>query len=163
MAEAYDAAIRRRLGIIGDMGTDANNYAQKFSQLVRQPGSMGTPVRRPGSIGGGVVRPYDGPGGHQYAGPRGNMQALINFGKFLQSQGFRVSENSYFNGGRRVTGGHSPNSRHYSDRAIDVNYAPGTSRREQEAIDRIVGLAQMYGLRSIWRQPNHYNHAHFDF
>lgn len=159
MAEAYDAAIRRRLGLINDMGSSATSAMQQHV------------ARRPGMIGGGGGAPppdaglgsYSGAGGHRYAGPRGNEQALINFGKYLQGQGFRISEHPYFNGGRRVTGGHSKGSRHYSNRAIDVNFAPGTSRREQQAIDRIVGLAQLYGLRSIWRKPDHFNHAHFDF
>lgn len=158
MAEAYDAAMRRRLETINSMGDSATKFAQR-----------GMEVRRP-FLGGDTTsgdmmrRPvYTGRGGNSYSGPRGNHQALINFGKFLQSQGFRISENSYFNGGRRITGGHTKGSRHYSDRAIDVNFAPGTSRREQEAIDRIVGLAQLYGLRSIWRKPGHFNHAHFDF
>lgn len=160
MAEAYDAAMRRRLGIINDMGSAATGQLQ---QRMRMPGNIGPGSDQGLGAGSGGMRPYAGPGGHSYNGPRGNQQALINFGKYLQSQGFRISENSYFNGGRRITGGHSKGSRHYSDRAIDVNYASGTSRREQEAIDRIVGLARLYGLRSIWRQPDHFNHAHFDF
>lgn len=165
MAEAYDAAIRRRLGIVNDMGSSANQAAANWNQIRRGVTPPGQPVRRPEYGGGQAVRMpvYNGQGGHSYKGPRGNQQALINFGKFLQSQGFRVSENSFFDGGRRTTSGHSRGSRHYSDRAIDVNFAPGTSRREQQAIDRIVGLAQLYGLRPIWRQPNHFNHAHFDF
>jgi hypothetical protein len=155
MAEAYDAAIRRRLGIINDMGSAANS---RMMDRIQRPTStsMGG-----ANFGGGSS--YGGPGGHQYNGPRGNHEALINFGNFLKSQGFRISENSYFNGGRRITGGHVKGSKHYSDRAIDVNRYPGTSRREQQAIDQIVGLAQQYGLHSIWRKPDHYNHAHFDF
>lgn len=153
MAEAYQEAMRRRLGIIGDMGSDANRFTQQVVRRgIPEPGAV---MRQPAI--------YSGNGGSRYNGPRGNLQALTNFGKFLQGQGFKISENSYFNGGRRITGGHSKGSRHYSDRAIDVNFAPGMSRREQEAIDRIVGLAKYYGLRSIWRQPDHFNHAHFDF
>jgi hypothetical protein len=159
MAEAYDAAMRRRLGIINDMGSSATDLLQ---QRMRMPGNVGEGVRSPGNFGQAVRRPGS-IGGHSYNGPRGNEQGLINFGKFLQSQGFRISEHPYFNGGRRVTGGHTKGSRHYSNRAIDVNFAPGTSRREQQAIDRIVGLASLYGLRSIWRKPDHYGHAHFDF
>lgn len=157
MAEAYDAAIRRRLETINSMGMGATNFARQKAEM-RRPAIDNT-VRRPAFNDESMRRP----GGHQYNGPRGNQQALINFGKFLQSQGFRISENSYFNGGRRITGGHAPNSRHYSDRAIDVNRYPGTSRREQQAIDQIVGLAQLYGLRSIWRKKDHYGHAHFDY
>jgi hypothetical protein len=157
MAEAYDAAMRRRLGLINEMGGAQTSASQQIA--ARRP-AFDNNMRQPVYDGGATMRR---PGGHSYNGPRGNQEALINFGRYLQSQGFRISENSYFNGGRRITGGHSKNSRHYSDRAIDVNFAPGTSRREQQAIDRIVGLASLYGLRSIWRKPDHFNHAHFDF
>lgn len=155
MAEAYDRAIRDRLATINSMGASATDFA-------RQGATMRRPVMPTG--GESMRMPvYNGGPGVRYNGPRGNMDALLNFGKYLQSQGFRISENSHFNGGRRITGGHVKGSRHYSDHAIDVNYAPGTSRREQQAIDRIVGLAKYYGLRSIWRQKGHFNHAHFDF
>ncbi len=160
MAEAYDEAIRRRLGIINQMGTSAPDAVQ-----ARARAAYSRPAEGNGAIVGQVDPSQFNPGfqGHKYNGPRGNQQALINFGKYLQSQGFRISENSYFNGGRRITGGHTSNSRHYRDRAIDVNRYPGTSRREQQAIDKIVGLARLYGLRSIWRQKGHFNHAHFDY
>src|SRR5215203_6183044 len=101
MAENYDAAIRRRLGIINDMGASATGMMQ------RQVASGGQTMRQPGFQSGQPMRMMSGgAGGQQYTGPRGNQQALINFGKYLQSQGFKVSENSYFNGGRRITSGH---------------------------------------------------------
>jgi hypothetical protein len=153
MAEAFQEAMRRRLGIVGDMGASANEYAQSWNKM--RQGAM----RQPGGPSGGAVMRQ--PGGPSYGGPRGNLQSLLNFGRYLESQGFRVGENPHFGNGR--VGRHTKGSRHYSGRAIDVNFAPGTSRREQQAIDRIVGLARQYGLRSIWRQPGHYNHAHFDF
>lgn len=157
MAEAYDTAIRNRLNVISNFGPDATAGVRAIqnNNNVRMPVyNGGTPVRMP---------TYGGPGGPGYRGPRGNEDALIAFGKFLQGRGFRISENSHFNGGHPVTGGHVRGSKHYADRAIDVNFAPGTSRREQNAIDQIVGLAKNYGLRSIWRKPGHFNHAHFDF
>jgi hypothetical protein len=158
MAEAFDSAIRRRLSTIDSIGSNQNHWAMKYYGALRQPGGDGGGLRQPGAVSGGPLRQ---PGGHSYGGPRGNQQALLNFGKWLQGQGFKVSENPHFGNGR--VGGHSKGSRHYSGRAIDVNFAPGTSRREQEAIDRIVGYAKLYGLRSIWRKPQHFNHAHFDY
>lgn len=163
MVEAYDAAIRRRLDVVNDWGSASTRMAGQAAKQ-RQAPEWATNMLP----GGQIRRPNMGSGYGQirngiYNGPRGNEAALIAFGKMLQSRGFRISEHPAFNGGRRVTGGHSRNSRHYSNRAIDVNFAPGTSRREQQAIDRIVHLAKQYGLRSIWRKPDHFNHAHFDF
>lgn len=154
MAEAFQEAMRRRLGIVGEMGASANEYAQNWNRIR----SEGATMRQPGGPSGGALMRQ--PGG-AYNGPRGNLQALLAFGRMLEGRGFKVSENPHFGSGR--VGGHTKGSRHYSGRAIDVNFAPGTSRREQQAIDRIVGLAAQYGLRSIWRKPNHFNHAHFDF
>lgn len=150
MAEGYDTALRRRLDVINGMGEGATQMMMRrpgmFGQPVRTPGNIGQPVRRPGNIGGS---------GHD---------RLIALGKLLQQQGFRVGENSFFNGGRRITGGHARNSRHYSDRAIDVNFGPGgRSRQETDAINRILPLIKQYGLRYIWQSPNHYDHIHIDY
>jgi hypothetical protein len=88
----------------------------------------------------------------------------IAFGRMLQQRGFRVSENSAFNGGRRVTSGHVKGSDHYRDRAFDVNYGPGgTSKTETDAINGIIGLAKKYGIKYIWQAPGHYNHAHLNW
>lgn len=86
---------------------------------------------------------------------------LVAFGRLLQSKGFRVGEHPAFGNGR--VGRHSPGSLHYSGNAIDVNWGPGgESAEEKRAIDGIVGLAKDYGLRTIWRVKDHFNHAHFD-
>jgi hypothetical protein len=90
---------------------------------------------------------------------------LVDFGKYLQGLGARVSEHSAFNGGKRVTSGHSNNSLHYSDQAIDVNYGPGgESSEEKSFFDRIIAAKthEQYGLRALWRVKDHFNHAHFD-
>lgn len=86
---------------------------------------------------------------------------LVEFGRELQRRGFRVGEHPAFGG---VTpGGHGRTSLHHSGNAIDVNYGPaGTSAIEQSAIDAVVPLAAQYGLRTIWRVADHFNHAHFD-
>jgi hypothetical protein len=134
MAEAYHNAIMDRLGIIGSMDP--------------------TPMPR---MSGGGQTSFGGPAtGTSESG----MKGLIDFGHFLQSRGFRVSENSRFGGVEPV---HVRGSDHYKDRAIDVNFAPGTSAREQRAIDAILKYAAQYGMKYIWRAPGHYNHAHFYF
>lgn len=85
---------------------------------------------------------------------------LIGFGRELQQRGFSVTEHPAFGG--VTAGAHGRSSLHYSGQAIDVNWAPGTSALEQRMIDGIIGLAKEYGLRTIWRVADHYNHAHFD-
>lgn len=84
---------------------------------------------------------------------------LVGFGRLLQSMGFSVGEHPAFGGVHPV---HMKNSLHYSGRAIDVNWAPGTSAAEMAAIDRIIPLARQAGLGTIWRVKNHFNHAHFE-
>lgn len=94
---------------------------------------------------------------------KGGHASLIAFGKWLRSRGFRVGEHPAFGGVAPV---HSSGSWHYRAGAIDANYGPGgQSKTEMNAFDRIIksGVARKnYGLRSIWRYPGHYNHAHFD-
>jgi len=85
---------------------------------------------------------------------------LVDFGRLLQQEGFQVGEHPSFGTVHRV---HATNSKHYVGQAIDVNYGPGgESDIEKAAIDRIVGLAKDYGLRTIWRSAGHFNHAHFE-
>src|SRR5690606_30724258 len=87
---------------------------------------------------------------------------LVPFGKWLRKRGFRVGEHPAFGGVHPV---HTKGSYHYKAGAIDVNYGPGgQSRAEMAAFDKIIrsGIARAFGLRSIWRYPGHYNHAHFD-
>ena len=158
MAEAFDTALRNRLQTINGMGSDATDMVRRGIQN-KAPSWATNAI----AAGGPQMRqPAMGGNGSSYAGPRGNSAALRAFGEMLQQRGFRIGENSMFTG-KRVSGGHVKNSKHYSDRAIDVNFAPGTSKREQQAIDQIVGLAAQYGLHSIWRKPGHFNHAHFDY
>jgi len=159
MAEAYDAALRRRLGLINDWGSSTTDMYQQHARA-NAPSWASNAM---GAGGPAMRQPAMGGSGSSYAGPRGNQAALRAFGQMLQKRGFKISENSFFNGGHRIGSGHVKGSKHYADRAIDVNFAPGTSKREQQALDAIVGLAAQYGLRSIWRKPNHFNHAHFDY
>jgi hypothetical protein len=131
----YQAAMLRQLGIISSMGAMPPGINRVGGQQQQSMGST--------------------PSGTQGSGNRG----LLDFGKFLQSRGFRVSEHGAFGG---VTqGAHVRGSDHYKNQAIDVNFAPGTSSKEQKAIDAIMKYARQYGMSSIWRAPGHYNHAHF--
>lgn len=138
MAGAYHQALLDRLGTIGSIGE------QPVLPKI-------TPTQR----GGGYSSP-----GWNAGNPTGNQQQrLIQFGKWLQSRGYRVSEHPAFGGVEPV---HTRNSAHYSKRAFDLNYGPGgTSRQETEAINRILGASRQYGLRYIWQAPGHYNHGHF--
>ena len=92
---------------------------------------------------------------------------LIEFGRLLQKKGYAVSEHPKFGGVHPV---HVAGSEHYNKKgpggggAIDVNADPWNTKfkNEKSALDAIVGLAQLYNLRTIWQSPGHYNHAHFD-
>lgn len=86
---------------------------------------------------------------------------IVALGKYLQGQGLRVSEHPAFGVVHKV---HSPNSAHYSNRAIDVNIG----ENNVEANDPIMGkrfdeLAQQLrksGYRVIWRKHDHDDHMH---
>lgn len=91
----------------------------------------------------------------------GSGGALVAFGRWLQSQGYQVSEHPAFGG---VTpGAHVNGSKHYVGRAIDVNHGAGTSAAEQRALAAIIPRAHAMGLHSIFMSAGHYNHAHFDY
>jgi len=74
---------------------------------------------------------------HVAAGPK----TVVALGKLAQRMGLNVGENSHFNGGHRVTGGHAPNSNHYADKAIDVS---GDGQKMAAYAHRI---ARMYGIK----------------
>ena len=91
---------------------------------------------------------------------------LVGFGRELQRRKFQVGEHPLF-GGVSPTA-HAPGGQHYNRSgpggggAIDVNKGAGQSPAEMAAIDGIVGLAKSYGLRTLWRIKDHFDHAHFD-
>ncbi len=99
------------------------------------------------------------PGGNTGHGGKG---VLLEFGKWAEKQGYTISEHSYWNGGRKITGGHSANSKHYTDDALDINRGSGTSAREQSYLDDLIDDIKGAGLRSIWRSADHFNHLHVD-
>lgn len=136
----FHQALVNRLGTIGEMG-----QVQQLPQAVPGPSVN---YGGPGGVVSGGLMPGKGVG-----------RDPISFGKWLQSQGYRVSENPAFGGVEPV---HVKNSDHYRGHAYDVNFGPGgTSRQEADAINRILAAARAWGLRYIWQAPGHYNHAHF--
>src|SRR5690606_8311962 len=89
--------------------------------------------------------------------------SLINFGRWLQGQGYHVGEHPSFGG--VMAGAHLSTARgglHYVGKAIDVNYDGLGQQRENSALDAIIKAAERLGLGYIWRSANHYDHAHFD-
>ena len=80
-------------------------------------------------------------------------------------KGARASRHSWFNGGKRITSGHSRNSYHYKDLAVDFNYGrSGQHPAEQAFFDKWIGSFQKQfpGIRTIWRAKGHYDHLHID-
>ena len=93
-----------------------------------------------------------------------NTGGLVAFGRHLQRQGYAVGEHPAFGGVRGRHASTAQGGLHYIGGAIDVNadHFPGG---EMSAIDRLVAskiARQLYGLRTTWRYPGHYDHAHFD-
>lgn len=157
MAVDYVAAMQRRLGLIDALGSDATNRSNAAAQSAVARRSSFAPTVG-GATGGLATAPTIKSSGGSGVGDRA---ALYAFGDEAKRLGFRVGENSRYNGGKRVTGGHSNNSQHYSDDAVDINWAAGTSRAEQDKIRELLPLAAKYGLDNIFMAPGHYGHGHF--
>lgn len=91
--------------------------------------------------------------------PKGDLHALR---KWLQSQGFRTSEQK----GYDPVGDHMDGSRHYSDGAIDVNIGYGNvevNNPEQAArMDVLASQLKGAGYGVVWRAKGHDNHLHVD-
>ena len=80
-------------------------------------------------------------------------------------KGARASRHSWFNGGKKITSGHSNGSYHYKDLAVDFNYGRGGLHAgEQAFFDKWIGSFQRAfpGIRTIWRAKGHYDHLHID-
>lgn len=103
-------------------------------------------------------------GGYASGGKVGGT--LWDAAQWWIQRGARASRHSWFNGGRRITSGHSNGSMHYSDQAVDFNMqgTSGTSAKEQAFFDRHIGTFQSLfpGIRTIWRAKDHYDHLHID-
>lgn len=103
-------------------------------------------------------------GGYATGGRVGGT--LMDAADWWIARGARASRHSRFNGGKKITSGHSPNSLHYQDRAVDLNKqgTSGESAAEKAFFDRHVAEFKSLfpGIRVIWRAPNHYDHMHID-
>jgi hypothetical protein len=85
---------------------------------------------------------------------------IVSLGKYLQSQGIRVSEHPAFGG----VGRHAPNSAHYSGRAIDLNIGHGIKESADpvhgKRFDELAKKLEAAGYKVIWRKPGHEGHMH---
>lgn len=172
----FHDAIARRLGVIDQTGKQETLFtnqriAARLQAQMQQAQAQAQAAAKEAASVKMPSRPTYSPqqtsgGGGKYSATPGKwkpgtLQALIAFGRQAESLGYRVAENPHFGTGR--VGTHSKNSRHYSGRAVDINWAAGTSKKEQDMLRLLIPLSQQYGLRNIFMQPGHYGHAHFDF
>ena len=103
------------------------------------------------------------PGMGYAKGGRVKGGTLIDAANWWIAKGARGSRHPAFGGA--VRSGHSRNSLHYQDRAVDLNYGPGGQNATEMAFfDRWVSQFKglFPGIRVIWRAPGHYNHMHID-
>ena len=148
----YGASFSNRLGLVQGMGDDAMARATARRQAI---------ISRPTQVSNdSVTAPMAGHVDSNGKWQPGTREALYAFGDEIQKRGYRVSENSRYNGGKKVTGGHSKNSQHYHDDAIDINWAAGTSKAEQAKLRELDALIRQYGLNDIFMAPGHYGHRH---
>lgn len=88
---------------------------------------------------------------------------LIDAANWWVRRGARGSRHPAFGGA--VRSGHSKNSLHYVDKAVDLNYGPGgTSSTEMAFFDKYLPefKREFPRIRVIWRAPGHFNHMHID-
>lgn len=86
---------------------------------------------------------------------------IISAGKWWEARGARVGEHSHW--GR--VGTHSPNSQHYRDNAIDVNYGPGgQNATETKFFDSNLAAfkAAFPWAFVLWKAAGHFDHLHAD-
>lgn len=87
---------------------------------------------------------------------------IVQLGKYLQKQGYRISGHSQFGG--REFGQHSTNSKHYTDNALDVNVGSGVNEATHPVygpqLDQLAAKLKKAGYSVIWRADGHYNHLH---
>lgn len=86
---------------------------------------------------------------------------IISAGKWWEARGARVGEHSHWG----PVGRHSPNSQHYDDNAIDVNYGPGGQNPiETRFFDANVAAfkAAFPWAFVLWKTAGHHDHLHAD-
>lgn len=88
---------------------------------------------------------------------------LIDAANWWVRKGARGSRHPAFGGA--VRSGHSRNSLHYQDRAVDLNYGRGGAHAaETNFFNRhLAEFKSLYkGIRVIWQSKGHYDHMHID-
>jgi hypothetical protein len=80
--------------------------------------------------------------------------AIVRLGRYLQTQGINVSEHSAFDSS---IGKHATNSRHYRDRALDLNISGG---QEAARFDALRPQLEAAGYTVLWRTKGHHSHMH---
>ena len=89
-------------------------------------------------------------------------QDIVQLGKYLQGEGYRISGHSQFGG--KEFGDHAPNSKHYTDNALDVNVGKGVNEATHPVygpkLDELAAKLKKAGYSVTWRAAGHYNHLH---
>ena len=95
-----------------------------------------------------------------------DSKAIAELGKYLErTYGVEASRHSVFDG-KTPTSGHSKNSKHYKDLAVDIN-APGGVREWDDkkwkgVFDRIAADVESKGFKVIWGNNDHKDHIHIE-
>lgn len=96
-------------------------------------------------------------------------KAIAEFGRTLMREfGVKVGRHSAFNpGGKLTTSGHSANSQHYKDLAIDINAPEGgvkewESKKWRKKFDQIAAIARQQGYQVYWGDEDHRDHLHVE-
>src|SRR5699024_1614378 len=104
-----------------------------------------------GFAGGGIVGTYSG-----------KKAALVALGRWMQRQGYHVSEHSKFGGNNPRY--HMKGSKHNTDEALDVNADPWLTKfsSEKRALDRLNRKLRANDWHTLWRVKDHFDHLHVD-
>ena len=104
-----------------------------------------------GYAGGGIVGTYSG-----------KKAALVALGRWMQRQGYHVSEHSKFGGNNPRY--HMKGSKHNTDEALDVNADPWLTKfsSEKRALDRLNRKLRANDWHTLWRVKDHFDHLHVD-
>jgi hypothetical protein len=104
---------------------------------------------------------YSAPSGMPQRGTGDARGRIVELGRYLQAQGFRVSEHPQF-GGVSPRPTHVANSQHYKPggNALDVNWSP--AGQEMAKMDALAPQLRAAGWFVLWRVKGHFNHIHVD-
>lgn len=96
--------------------------------------------------------------------------SIVDIGKTLEGMGYHISRHSAWNNGKMITSGHSKNSNHYRDEALDINAdrMPGGERVNLDRLYKILDEnREILGIKELlWRfnaPKDHSDHLHVAF